>query len=251
MNEILGTLFLSFYPSLIFNKFSNEEIDKENNESISNKEILYYYLFGDEFFEADLFTIYSELMSRDLTILYSYNEDKYRNVNNNPNEDLNNLTIEDLKRSKESHLMKRIKKIFYIYLKTDKEYFELLNKNIEPNLFLLRWILCMLNREISLKNILWIWDCVFFYEFMEFSFKDNKDNVINDEENKKSRLNFLDFICLSMIFDLKKDVMNSEPSVILSKFLKYPNEKNIKKIIKEAFNYSKTFNEENNIWIDI
>ena len=107
----------------------------------------------------------------------------------------------------------------------------------------------MLNREISLKNILWIWDCVFFYEFMEFSFKDNKDNVINDEENKKSRLNFLDFICLSMIFDLKKDVMNSEPSVILSKFLKYPNEKNIKKIIKEAFNYSKTFNEENNICV--
>ena len=251
MNEILGTLFLSFYPSLIFNKFSNEEIDKENNESISNKEILYYYLFGEEFFEADLFTIYSELMSRDLTVLYSYNEDKYRNINNNSNEDLNNLTIEDLERSKESHLMKRIKKIFYIYLKTDKEYFEILNKNIEPNLFLLRWILCMLNREISLKNILWIWDCVFFYEFMEFSFKDMKDNIKNDEENKKSRLNFLDYICLSMIFDLKKDVINSESSVILSKFLKYPNEKNIKNIIKDAFNYSKTFNERNNIWKDI
>ena len=251
MNEILATLFLSLYPSLIFNKFSLEEIDKENNESISNKEILYYYLFGEEFFEADLFTIYSELMSRDLTVLYSYNEDKYRNINNNSNEDLNNLTIEDLERSKESHLMKRIKKIFYIYLKTDKEYFEILNKNIEPNLFLLRWILCMLNREISLKNILWIWDCVFFYEFMEFSFKDMKDNIKNDEENKKSRLNFLDYICLSMIFDLKKDVINSESSVILSKFLKYPNEKNIKNIIKDAFNYSQTFNERNNIWKDI
>ena len=109
----------------------------------------------------------------------------------------------------------------------------------------------MLNREISLKNILWIWDCVFFYEFMEFSFKDMKDNIKNDEENKKSRLNFLDYICLSMIFDLKKNVINSESSVILSKFLKYPNEKNIKNIIKDAFNYSKTFNERNNIWKDI
>ena len=45
MNEILGTLFLSFYPSLIYNKFSNEEIEKENNATITNKEILYYYLF--------------------------------------------------------------------------------------------------------------------------------------------------------------------------------------------------------------
>ena len=248
MNEILGTLFLSFYPSLKFNKYSNEEVDKENNESITNKEILYYYLFGDEYFEADLFTIYSELMSRDLTILYSYNEDKYRNINNNANEDLNNLTIEDLKRSKESHLMKRIKKIFYIYLKTDKEYFELLSKNIEPNLFLLRWILCLLNREISLKNILWIWDCVFFYEFMEFSFKDDKDNINNYEETNISRLNFLDYICLAMIFDLKKDVIKSEPSFVLSKFLKYPNENNLKSIMKEAFKYSQSLNEGNNIW---
>jgi len=249
MNEILGTLFLSCYPSLIFNKYSNEEIDKENNESITNKDVLYYYLFGDEYFEADLYTMYSELMSRDLTILYSYNEDKYRNLNNNQNEDLNNLTIEDLQKSKESPLMKRIKKIFYIYLKSDKEYFELLCKNIEPNLFLLRWILCMLNREISLKNILWVWDCVFFYEFMEFSFKDNKDKIINkDEENNISRLNFLDYICLSMIFDLKKDIINSESSVILSKFLKYPNEKNLKMIMKEAFKYSQSLNKGNEIW---
>ena len=65
--------------------------------------------------------------------------------------------LEDLKKSEESDLMKRIKKIFYIYLKNDQEYFELLNKSIEPNLFLLRWILCVLNREISLKNIFWIW----------------------------------------------------------------------------------------------
>ena len=76
MNEILGTLFISFYPSLIYDKYSDEEMDKENNGNITNKEILYYYLFGEKFFEADLFTIYSELMSRDLTVLYSYNEEK-------------------------------------------------------------------------------------------------------------------------------------------------------------------------------
>lgn len=245
MNEILGTLFISFYPSLIYDKFSDEEMDKENNGNITNKEILYYYLFGEKFFEADLFTIYSELMSRDLTVLYSYNEEKYKKINNNPNEDLNNLTFEDLKKSQESHLKKRIKKIFYIYLKSDPDYFEILSRNIEPNLFLFRWILCMLNREISLKNILWIWDCVFFYEFMEFSFKGNEESLSEKEE---SRLNFLDFVCLAMIFDLKNDIINSEVSVILSKFLKYPNEKNINHIMKEAFKYSKTFNEKNNFW---
>ena len=90
-------------------------------------------------------------MSRNLTILYSYNDDKYKNVKSFGAEDTKNLTLEDLKKSEESDLMKRIKKIFYIYLKNDQEYFELLNKSIEPNLFLLRWILCVLNREISLR----------------------------------------------------------------------------------------------------
>lgn len=250
MNEILGTLFLAFYPSLIYNKFSNEEMDKENNDNITDKEKLYYFLFSDEFFEADLYTIYVELMSRNITILYTYNEAKYQNVST-PNEDLNNLTMDDINRSAESDLMKRIKKIFYIYLKSDKEYFDVLFKNIEPNIFLLRWILCLLNREISLKNILWIWDCIFFYEFMEFTFKkdkNDKNDLKDDKENKNTRLNFLDFICLAMIFDLKNEIIHSEPSVILCKFLKYPNEKNMKKIMKAAFKYSQTINEGNTIW---
>ena len=250
MNEILGTLFLSFYPSLKFNKFSKEEIDKENNDIITNKEILYYFIVDEQFFEADLFTIYIELMSRNLTVLYSYNDDKYKNVKSFGAEDAKNLTLEDLKKSEESDLMKRIKKIFYIYLKNDQEYFELLNKSIEPNLFLLRWILCVLNREISLKNIFWIWDCILFYEFMEFTYErnNNDDNIKKDESDKVTRLNFLDYICLAMIFDLKKELINSEPSVILCKFLKYPNEKNMKKIMKEAFKYSVSFNERNNFW---
>lgn len=250
MNEILGTLFLSFYPSLKFNKFSKEEIDKENNDIITNKEILYYFIVDEQFFEADLFTIYIELMSRNLTVLYSYNDDKYKNVKSFGVEDTKNLTLEDLKKSEESDLMKRIKKIFYIYLKNDQEYFELLNKSIEPNLFLLRWILCVLNREISLKNIFWIWDCILFYEFMEFTYERNNkdDNIKKDESDKIARLNFLDYICLAMIFDLKKELINSEPSVILCKFLKYPNEKNMKKIMKEAFKYSVSFNGRNNFW---
>ena len=255
MNEILGTLFLSVYPSLKYNKYSSEEMDKENNERITNKEMLYYFLFDEEYFEADLYTLFVELMSRDLTILYSYNDDKYKTINNNPTPDLKNITIEDLKKSVDSPLMIRIKKIFYIYLKSDMEYFEVLYKNIEPNLFLLRWILCMLNREISLKNIFWIWDCVFFYEFMEFSFNgnkedvDNKDKIENDEQNEKiSRLNFLDYICLSMIFDLKNEIMNADPSYILSKFLKYQNESNIKRIMKGAYKYSFSFNERKDFW---
>ena len=254
MNEILGTLFFAFLPSIRFNKFSEEQIAKENNNSVTNLEMLYYFLVDEEHFEADLFTVYSELMSRDLTLLYTYNDDKYRNKNNVINYDLKNLTTEDLIKSEESDLLKRIKKIFYIYLKKDKKYFEFLFGNIEPNLFLLRWILCMLDREISLRNVLWIWDCILFYEFVEFTIEkknvntNTNTNINEDKENtdepkeRIQRLNFLDYVCLAMILDLKRDIINSESSVILCKFLKFPNEKNIKNFMKESFNLAIAFN---------
>jgi len=247
MNEILGTLFFAFLPSIRYNKFTKEQNVAENNGNITNLEMLYYYIVDEDHFEADLFTVYSELMSRDLTLLYTYNDDKYRNKNNSVTYDLKNLTTEDLIKSEESDLLKRIKKIFYIYLKKDKKYFDFLFGNIEPNLFLLRWILCMLDREISLKNVMWIWDCILFYEFVEFTIEKKNVNINEKEEESKeighiSRLNFLDYVCLSMILDLKHDIINSEASVILCKFLKFPNEKNIKHIIKEAFNLSSAFN---------
>ena len=243
MNEILGTLFYSFLSSFRFNKYSKEEQNDNNNGKITNEEILYSYLVDNNYIEADLFIIYSELMSRDLTLLYTYNDDKYKK--NSIKYDLQNLKEEELELSNESDLIKRIKKIYYINLpKLDKEYFDYLFGFIEPNLFLLRWILCILDREISLKHVLWIWDCVLYYEFVEFTFikKDLKT------ENHFSRLNFLDIVCLAMIMDLKPLVQSGDQSIMLCRFMKFPDEKNIRQIIKEAVRLSPTFNGDIKIW---
>ena len=95
-----------------FNKYTKEQNEKENNGSLTNLEMLYNFIVDEEYLEADLYTVYSELMSRDLTLLYTYNDDKYRNKNNSANYDLSNLTDYDLNKSEESDLLKRIKKIF-------------------------------------------------------------------------------------------------------------------------------------------
>jgi TBC1 domain family protein 5 len=139
MNEILGTLFYSFLSSFRFNKYSKEEQNENNNGKVTNEEMLYAYLVDNNYIESDLFIIYSELMSRDLTLLYTYNDDKFRKKDNGIKYDLHNLKEEDLELSTESDLIKRIKRIFYIHLpKLDKEYFDYLIGSIEPNLFLLR-----------------------------------------------------------------------------------------------------------------
>ena len=247
MNEILGTLFYSFLSSFRFNQFSIEEQKENNNGNITNEEMLYAYLVDNNFIEADLFIIYSELMSRDMTLLYTYNDDKYRKKEREINYDIKNLKVEDLEKSNESDLIKRIKKIFYIDLPThDKEYFDFLYGSIEPNLFLLRWLLCILDREISLKHVLWIWDCVFFYEFVEFNFI--KKNLENESGKHLNRLNFLDMVCLAMIMDLKPLVENNDQSLILCRFMKFPDEKNIRIIIKNAVQLAPKFNGYKNIW---
>ena len=247
MNEILGTLFYSFLSSFRFNKFAKEEQNENNNGKVTNEEILYAYLVDNNYIEADLFIIYTELMSRDMILLYTYNDDKYRKKENEIKYNLKNLKEEDLELSNESDLIKRIKRIFYINLpKLDKEYFDYLIGSIEPNLFLLRWILCILDREISLKHVLWIWDTIFYYEFIEFTFI-NK-NSEKDSGKHHNRLNFLDMICLSMILDLKPLVQSGDQSLILCRFMKFPDEKNIRQIIKDAVKLSSKFNGDIKIW---
>ena len=244
MNEILGTLFYSFLSSFRFNKFTKEEQNENNNGKITNEEMLYYYLVDNNYIEADLFIIYSELMSRNMTVLYMYNDDRFRKKESEIKYDLKNLKEEDLKNSGESDLYKRIKTIFYIYLpKIDKEYFDFLVDYLEPNLFLLRWLLCILDREISLKHVLWIWDCVLFYEFVEFTFI-IKTTIDTDTK----RLNFMDMVCLAMILDLKPLVFDNDQSIMLCRFMKFPDEKNIRKIIKDSINLSPKFNGDIKIW---
>ena len=96
-----------------------------------------------------------------------------------------------------------------------------------------------------MKHVLWIWDCIFFYEFVEYTFV-KKD--INKEGKHSNRLNFLDIVCLCMILDLKPLVENSEPSIMLCRFMKFPDEKNIRQIIKNSVNIVSQFNGDIKIW---
>jgi hypothetical protein len=129
-------------------------------------------------------------------------------------------------------LVKRIKRLFFIKLKEiDSGLFTDLVDKIDPEIFLLRWILCLLNREISLKNIVWLWDCIFFYELVEFT--------INNEEKDLPRLNFLDSICISMILNIKEDLINCERGSVMMLLLQYPNEFNLREIIFNAIKLSK------------
>ena len=258
MNEICGTLLYIFLPGMTCSENEDNFLDDitqnknditqnknditlnknditQNKNDISYIEKLYNFLTNDIYFEADLYIIFNEIMSRDLKELYTYNNERYRNKKYEY--DKSNLTYEEVEKTDESELVKRIKRLFYIKLKEiDSSLFEELVNKIDPDIFLLRWILCLLNREISLKNVMWLWDCIFFYELVEFT--------VNNEEKDLPRLNFLDSICISMILNIKDELVSCEKGTVMMFLLQYPNEFNLREIILNAIKLSK----EKKIW---
>jgi TBC1 domain family protein 5 len=224
MNEILGTLFYSLYPSNAMRKFEEKETSYFSS----------YFFNSEKHFESDMYEIYSEMLTRDLKELYSYNLEKYKEIHGIldgfESKDKLSLSPYDIYSTTHSPLKKRINKIFYLYLKIiDKELFYHLHDKVEPYLFLFRWILCLLNREINLKDIIQVWDWIFAIECLDFT-------------NKKSdvyiwHFNFLDYICVSMIC-MQKDklLQDDDPCYLLSQLMHYTDEININKILNSALN---------------
>ena len=58
----------------------------------------------------------------------------------------------------------------------------------------------------------------------------------------------MDMVCLAMILDLKPLVFDNDQSIMLCRFMKFPDEKNIRKIIKDSINLSSKFNGDIKIW---
>jgi hypothetical protein len=243
MNEILGTLYYALYPS---NVIYNEQHESSNKPKSKNKNSsLYYMINSEENFEADLYLIFYEIMKRDFKDLYNYNDVKYREhlkhglVNGFELIDKTCITLEEILDSQHSSLKKRINKIFYFYLKIiDKELFLYLQDKVEPYIFLFRWVLCLLNREIQLKDILHVWDCIIGVEYLDFCKTQYTDinEFMYHNADFKTNFNFLDFMCVSMIRSLKSQIMQEDDvCLILSSLMNFPSDsKNIKDVIKDA-----------------
>ncbi len=179
----------------------------------------------------------------------NYQENKNKKIDFRifESENMDRLKLDEILDLEQSDLRRRVNIIFYYYLKSyDPELYNHLLHKIDPYIIIFRWILCLFNREISLKYVKYIWDCIFAIEFMEKnsniflnSFKDKSyKNIINN-------LNFVNFICVSIFEDLRKELIQEEESCfVLQMLMHFPNEKNVFQIVKRAlkirgFIYSK------------
>ena len=230
MSEICSILLYALYQ----NYYLNETF-------IKNDETFLYYLLhsNNGFLECDIYQIFKSLMEKDLTIFYSYNQEKYRKsfLSQKTIEEKLKLTSEEIMNCNDSDLKKRMYKLFFIDLvEIDKGLVKYLHQGeVDPDLFLLRWYICLFSREFKFENVIYLWDIIFMYEFIEFHYIGNKGFL------KGQHLNFIECIVISIFKCLKpKFAKVEEKSEYLDILLHHVNDLDIKLILQKAIKVSNT-----------
>eukprot|EP00828_Plagiopyla_frontata_P021347 TRINITY_DN2788_c0_g1_i4.p1 TRINITY_DN2788_c0_g1~~TRINITY_DN2788_c0_g1_i4.p1 ORF type:complete len:183 (-),score=32.20 TRINITY_DN2788_c0_g1_i4:299-847(-) len=121
----------------------------------------------------------------------------------------------------------RAKKILQYLENIDKElYTHLKGLDIEPQIFILRWIRCLVTREFHFQDALMFWDALFL------------SNYFTKNENKNDGFIFADCICLAMMIFLKGNLLQrQEQTQCLQRLLKYPPVESPKLILDLAWDY--------------
>ena len=234
MNELCGVLIY-----VLYRKFKLDSGFLENDNKIN---FCYYNLYKDNFFiEDDLYVLFKSLMNKDILEFYRYNLPMYKNSSFSKLslKEKIMLTKDEIDKSNESEIKKRFYLLFYKYLtQYNVEYGTLLVNLIEPDIFLLRWYLCLFSREFTIDNLLKIWDIILCYEWIE--------NTKNKKKLDK-HLNYIEFICISMLKEVKNKIKENEndSNAALITIMHYPEEININNIILNSIKICKKITNEN------
>ena len=192
------------------------------------------------FLEHDLYILYKNFMRRGIADFFLYNSKEYKDtfLTKIKTEEKITLSIDDIYKSDDSDLKKRMYILYYKkFTEIDKNFSAAIIKDIEPELFLTKWYLCVFTREFTLDQIVYLWDLIIMYEFAESKLYKNKKILL-------FHYNFMDCIALSMLLNCKSNLMKKDINELMYSLMHYPTNISLENIIKEALDIYKKINPE-------
>ena len=182
------------------------------------------------YLEYDLYLIFDKFMRKGIASFFLYNTSKYKEniLGSKSIEEKLKLSFDDIINSNDSELKKRIYILYYINFKQfEPNFFDLLKNYVYPELFMLRWFLCVFTREFKLSQVVLVWDLIIMYEYVE--------THLLKKELLKTHLNFIEGAALSMLIHFKPFIIQKEDkNEILSGIMHFPEDIPIDKICKKA-----------------
>jgi TBC1 domain family member 5 len=192
MNELLGIILFVAYADRAPEDLSISRNAAEYLRIINNPEAI----------EANIYWCFARLMDLGITELFNpvVTHNQYKNKADlftwDTEKTRNDLVNQDKSTAEGvSSVLKRCHKIHHRILQSiDKELYLYLEKQkIEPQMYLQRYLRCILSREFNLADTLIIWDALF------ASLSSNSDFKAANQANLCKELNLLDFVCVAMI----------------------------------------------------
>ena len=234
MNDICGVFLYVLYKNYTYE-------DSFEKDTISCTYSIFHC--NNKFLEHDLFLLFSKFMNKGISEFFLYNSKQYKKsfLSSKNIEEKKSLSVNEIYKCDDCELKKRVYILYYKWFnKIDIEFYNLLVGNVEPELFLTRWYLCVFTREFKLEQIVYLWDLIILYEFVESKlFKDKK---------LLWHYNFMDCIALSMLLNCKPDIIKKEDiNELMSSIMHYPTNITIEKIAKKALDIYSKINPELNI----
>ena len=232
MNELTAIIIYSIYPYYFIDndmKSDNEKIKEYICNSEKYKKEIYQYFFNKNTLAGDVYLIFDMIMKNGMKDLYESKEGNSSTNNKNYKYyDLFAFKCENEEVDDHSKLKNRCDVI--IKEKLNKIDGDLMNhfKKIDINcmVFLQKWIKCIFNREFTPSNVIIIWD-----------------NIIA-EGNKK--FEFIDFICIAILEQMKKDLINNDQDESFQIIFNFKNnDVNALNIVSEAFDLENLFYNKN------
>lgn len=231
---------------------------------IKDKDSFLFFVFhsNNNFLENDTFIMFQKFMSKGFISFFKYNDEKYcdGDLSRLDIEQKKSLTRKEIIKANDSDLKKRIYLLYYDkFPLIDKNLYQFLSEKIEPEIFLLKWYICVFTREFEINKVVHLWDLILLYEYIagklsrnneknkkikdaydikkkyNIDIKDNNNiinigndkmkdnNNINNKNDEEMNLNrqyiFMDYIALSMILKIKNVILKKKNLSQLTAFL--------------------------------
>ena len=153
-----------------------------------NETFLYYFLHSNnEFLEHDTYLMFSNFMLKGFLTFFRYSDEIYRDgqLSELESEQKRLLTKNEIINSKDSELKKRIFLLYYNKLPIlDKNLYTYMSEKVDPEVFLLKWYICIFTREFPINQVVHLWDLILLYEYINQNLLNKDKNAINNIKNK-------------------------------------------------------------------
>ena len=174
MSEVCGVFLYVLYK---------EQVLKPEFVTDNNTFLYFFFHSNNEFLEHDTYLMFSTFMSRGFSNYFKYSDDTYIDGGLSKLNSKQTITKEEIINANDSELKKRIFLIYYDELPLiDKNLYKFMHDKIDPDLFMLKWFLCVFTREFNINQVVHLWDLILLCELFNY---ENSSLNINDNNNKK------------------------------------------------------------------